>query len=261
MWWRDMVLGAALASSVPAQAAASCDDSAAVWATSEKEGVSHRLYRPSDVYFIEEWRNGKRAWRTLAAWMTCSNGVSTCWADFQTEKGDTLSILESIDDDDDGLSEWMVIGSLWQDLRNGGGAKVEWDEGFASEAGERLLPKSNAYKFFGCPTEAIALDKSTPFVARDFYAAYVDKAGNGSTAVDGVFPDNPGTIWWMTGARIEAADFRCSVKSFNKDRTVSATCTGKGDGAIRDRTFSFEDSGTYVELEGQPLRMVTDRSW
>src|SRR5436190_23625734 len=67
MRWRWLAVCLALLSS-PSAHAVDCDDQTAIWTTAERDGVSHRLYHRGGVFFIEEWRKGKRAWRTLASW-------------------------------------------------------------------------------------------------------------------------------------------------------------------------------------------------
>jgi hypothetical protein len=59
----------------------------------------------------------------------------------------TSAIVERIDSDDDGISDWVVFAGLKQELWYTGGAKVEWFTGFAPEDRVQI---PNAYRLFGC---------------------------------------------------------------------------------------------------------------
>jgi hypothetical protein len=248
--------------------AARCDDQTAIWATPERNGVRHLLYGTSAItmwsgIFIEEWRHGKRAWRTKAGWATCSNGEVTCTAYFADETmsdGGVGAVIEQIDDDGDGLSEYIVLAGLVQDLYYGGGAAVDWDDGFeplrSEELGyERAYPSSNVFRFFDCRKDPIALDKSTVFAARPVYSKY---QASGSLEPDDTFPRTPGSIWWMTGEVIKGADFDCAVKSFNKDETVTATCRQTPLDEAQPKNYPYRYEGAFVLVDGQRLDAIVD---
>jgi hypothetical protein len=248
--------------------AAGCDDQAAVWATPERDGVRHLLYGTGAItvwsgIFIEEWRNGRRAWRTKAGWATCSNGQVTCIVYFDDETmsdGGVAAIIEQIDDDGDGRSEYIVLAGLLQDLYYGGGAAVDWDDGFeplrSEELGyERAYPSSNVFRFFDCRRDPIALDTSTVFAARPVYSKY---QASGSLEPDDTFPKNPGSVWWMTGEVIKGADLNCAVKSFNRDETVTAACRKTPLDPAQPKNLSFRYEGDFVLLDGQRLDMFRD---
>ena len=209
MRWRWLLVGLALLAS-PSARAADCDDRTAIWTTEEQDGVRHLLYGTHGIgeegaMFIEEWRGGRRAWRTLAGRATCSDGICTVRFEDVTPSDDVEAYVESVDENGDGLSDYVVLAGLGQDLYYGGGAKVEWDEGFlAKKYGsmfERPLPVSNVFKFLRCRTEPFALDQSTLYAEDHVYYKYRE---TGSLDADGTFPDDRGNdIWWMTGRQIE----------------------------------------------------------
>src|SRR5690349_5901792 len=106
MRWRWLALVSVLLAS-PSALAAPCDDRAAVWATADDgHGVRHLLYGTRSIgeegaMFIEEWRNGKRAWRTVAARVTCSDDVCTARFVDETPPEEVEAAIESIDEDGD----------------------------------------------------------------------------------------------------------------------------------------------------------------
>lgn len=208
--------------------------------------------------FIEEWRNGKRAWRTVAARVTCSDDVCTARFADETPPEEVEAAIESIDEDGDGLSDYLVLAGLAQELYYRGGAKVEWDEGFlAKKYGgmfERPSPGSNVFKFLRCGTEPIVLDRSTPYAENRVYHKYRE---TGSLGSDGTFPEGPGNdIWWMSGEQIQGSDINCVVKSFNADHTLTASCSAQDSDTTRDRIFSYRFEGMAVFLDDQRLQML-----
>jgi hypothetical protein len=161
--------------------AAHCAAKAGIWADRADGGVrtivygTNGLIYPSDIYF-EEWRGNKLAWR-IKGQLECSNGVSTCYAAVGS-KGDGVSaptgegakaegddappmshaVLETIDENDDGMAEFAVFAGLSQILHYDGGANVEWFNGFAPEANDLPASPANIYKFMGCrATEELEL--------------------------------------------------------------------------------------------------------
>lgn len=245
-------------------ASAECDDTTAIWATAEDDGVRHLLYGTSSItmwsgIFIEEWRSGKRAWRTKAAWATCSNGEVTCSVQFSDETssdGGASAVIERIDEDRDGLAEWIVLAGLREELYYGGGAAVEWDEGFRPEdddgMSERAVPSSNAFKFFACRKDPVAMDKTTLFGADEVCHKYRE---SGSLEPDPTFPSAPDAIWWMTGSVIKGAEFNCSVASFGKDGTITATCRKNPAEESKVTRIPLSYEGEYVVVAGQRLDM------
>jgi hypothetical protein len=135
-----------------------CDQKYGIWA-SEADGVRYVVYGSdgvaynSDVYF-EEWRQSKLAWRAKAK-VTCSNGAVTCYGLVENASGLTGDeaitdvVIEEIDEEADGLPEWVVFAGLGQRLYYGGGAKVEWFNDFGPSEDDRIT-MPNVYRFFDC---------------------------------------------------------------------------------------------------------------
>ncbi len=135
-----------------------CEQKYGIWAT-EADGVRHVVYGSdgvaynSNVYF-EEWRQSKLAWRASAK-ITCSNGAVTCYALVENASGlpgddsTTDVVLEEIDENADGLPEWVVFAGLGQGLYYSGGAKVEWFNGFGPTEYDRIT-MPNIYRFLDC---------------------------------------------------------------------------------------------------------------
>jgi len=264
-YWRWLLAIPALLGT-PQAHSAGCDNQTAIWATPETDGVTHLLYGTGAItmwsgIFIEEWRNGKRAWRTKAGWATCSNGQVTCSVSFEDETASDGAIadIEWIDDDNDGLSEFIILAGLRQQLYYGGGARVDWDEGFQPKEYdgmfERAVPSSNVFKFFDCRKEPVALDRSTLFTAHDICEKYKQ---SDSLEPDQSFPSTPGAVWWMTGERLEGVDLSCEVKSFNKDNTVTAACRKAKADEAQETRLSFQYEGAYLVLGDQRLDICMD---
>jgi hypothetical protein len=242
---------------------AECTDETAIWASPERDGVRHVLYGTGGItmfsaVFIEEWRDGKRAWRTAAATTSCSNGEVVCRVYFEDETpsddpehGRAAAIIERIDENDDGLSEWVVLAGLAAELYYGGGAKVEWDDGFKPEEFERPAA-TNIYKFLGCRKDPIALDRSTLFADDPLCSTF---KASGSLEADQNAPSEPGSVWWMTGERIEGAQLHCQIQSFNKDATITAACGEGPADTPRQTIFKFDYQGVYVVVGEQRLEI------
>ena len=138
------------------QAWAQCSDKRAIW-THEMGEVRHVVYGTegvnyaSKIYF-EEWRSGKLAWRGGGE-VTCSNGASTCYGLIRNHIGEdntTDVVLEQIDEDRDGIAEWVIFAGLSQALWYSEGLEVEWFNGFKREDPSDRIQASNIYKLSGC---------------------------------------------------------------------------------------------------------------
>ena len=141
-------------------AAPHCKQANGIWAN-EVGDIRHIVYGSeglsynSELYF-EEWRHSKLAWRAKGT-ITCSNGASICYAMVENSSGlsgndaTTDAVVEQIDENQDGLPEWLVFAALGQNLYYSGGAKVEWFNGFGPTANSRIM-MPNIYRFFGCRT-------------------------------------------------------------------------------------------------------------
>lgn len=156
---------AAITTTVPLESAAEkCSDKRAIWAH-DMGDVRHVVYGTegvnyfSTIYF-EEWRSGKLAWRGGGE-ITCSNGASTCYGLIRNNLGDdgvTEVVLEQIDEDQDGIADWVVFAGLSQALWYNEGLKVDWLNGFNQEDPSDRIQASNIYRLAGCrATDAVAL--------------------------------------------------------------------------------------------------------
>ena len=219
--------------------------------------------------FIEEWRNGKLAWRT-AATSTCSNGAVTCYEFVRTAVDDSVAeagqqdgdqvandpaeppstdtIIEMIDENGDDLADWVVLAGLEQQLYYSGGAKVEWHNGFKPEEGERVTAP-NQYRFAGCRTARVLPEKSSLFVD-PAVCPYYRKTGSLDPGED--FKPYPGPIVWMKGNEIGGGSLKCDIGSFNEDGTIAASCVKAKGRPPEATTFRFTYGWDHVVLDTSP---------
>ena len=138
------------------QALAGCTDKRAIW-THDMGDTRHVVYGTegvnyfSKIYF-EEWRDGRLAWRGGGE-ITCSNGASTCYALVGNHMGGgntTEVVVEQIDENRDGIADWVVFAGLSQALWYSEGLEVAWFNGFKREDPSDRIQASNIYKFSGC---------------------------------------------------------------------------------------------------------------
>lgn len=138
------------------QAWAQCSDKRAVW-THDMGDTKHVVFGTdgmnyaSKIYF-EEWRGGKLAWRGGGE-VTCSNGASTCYGLIRNHIGEgniTDVVLEQIDENRDGVADWVIFAGLSQALWYSEGLEVEWFNGFKREDPSDRIQASNIYKLSGC---------------------------------------------------------------------------------------------------------------
>lgn len=132
------------------------------WYAKSESGGRHIVYSTqasgylSDIVF-EEWNGARLAWR-LRTEIGSSQGASICRAAIPNLAGDptimdglTTVVVERIDENDDGLSEYLVFAALGQELWYAGGANVEWvDRELAGSDDRIILP--NVYRFERCQT-------------------------------------------------------------------------------------------------------------
>ena len=138
------------------QAWAQCSDKRAIW-THDMGDIKHVVYGTegmnyaSRIYF-EEWRGGKLAWRGGGE-VTCSNGASTCYGLIRNHIGEgntTDVVLEQIDENRDGIAEWVIFAGLSQALWYSEGLEVDWFNGFKREDPSDRIQASNIYRLSGC---------------------------------------------------------------------------------------------------------------
>lgn len=148
-----IVLGSAL------PAAAKCASKDMVWSATGKT-EKYVLYGSVGIEYgsnvsIEAWRNSKLAWRAKGS-VTCSNGAVICYLMVDNASGETGedattdAVMETIDENKDGVPDYVILAALGQNLYQIGGAKVEWFNGFKpNDEDDRVFPE-NIFKFLSC---------------------------------------------------------------------------------------------------------------
>jgi hypothetical protein len=135
---------------------AQCSDKRAIW-THQMGDVKHVVFGTegvnyaSKIYF-EEWRGDKLAWRGGGE-VTCSNGASTCYGLIRNHTGGEATtdvVLEQIDENQDGIADWVIFAGLSQALWYSEGLEVDWFNGFKREDPSDRIQASNIYKLSGC---------------------------------------------------------------------------------------------------------------
>jgi hypothetical protein len=59
-------------------------------------------------------------------------------------------VIEQIDDNQDGIADWVIFAGLSQALWYSEGLEVEWFNGFKREDPSDRIQASNIYKLTGC---------------------------------------------------------------------------------------------------------------
>mgnify|MGYP003658993562 CR=1 FL=1 len=119
-----------------------------------KQIIINGLSYGSDLT-IEERRNGKVAWKAHG-FVTCSNGASICYAIMDNNSGldgndkTTDVILETINQDDRFVPQWVILAAHAQRLWYNNGLKVEWLNGFHPEDEYERVTAPNIYERMAC---------------------------------------------------------------------------------------------------------------
>lgn len=229
-------------------AMAACETSNAQW-VSQGPQMRHVLYGHKGVdygshLFIEEWRGDRLAWRGRGR-VTCSLGVSVCYALMYTDNpprdghpASAGAVLETIDENDDGLPEWVVLAALAQDAFRDGGLKVKWFNGFKPSEYPNAVP-SNIYKLDGCRPQR---PKGPIYGIPELCSAYLR---DGSLVPDLFYEETEGT-WWMNDSTVAGQDGACDIID-KDDGNIELACQSSGD-----------DSETHVYREDGRTRYVDD---
>ncbi|MEW9837991.1 hypothetical protein [Mesorhizobium marinum] len=235
-------------------AQAQCKNETAIWAT-ERDGIRHVVYGSNGVtlssrVLFEEWRNSKLAWQVSAS-VTCSNGHSICRvmvpnaSGLPGDAGQTVAIVEEIDQDGDGLSEWVVFAALGQMLYYAGGAKVVWYNDFKPGEFDRILIP-NRYRFLACRdggvpiSDAEGADEPDTFVGSLFG---IPELCRGFLASGKLVPDHDLSknfqdgLWFMDDARIVGWEFGCDIEAKHSNK-LDLKCYGEGDEWTESRSYS-----------------------
>lgn len=237
----SIAIGLALAV-LSSPVAAACDKSNAQWVSEGK--TRYVLYGTQGVdylshLFIEEWREGQLAWRGRGR-VTCSLGVIVCYAlmsmDSPPSDGQpatTMSVVEVIDENDDGLPEWVVFAGLAQQLFGNGGLKVKWFNGFKPDGESPDVVAPNIYKLDGCRPPR---QKGGIYGVPELCAAY---RRDGSLTPDPIFGTSDGT-WWMDDTVVVGQDGSCDILDKDSDGTIVLAC---GWGADEEETRKYREVG------------------
>ena len=249
---------------------ARCDDEHAIWEASSNDGVRHTLAIKSDdqifgfIARIEEWRGGKLAWRLQAA-IACSNGQVTCRLyvpsimdpdDSDDDEDDYATVVvERIDADGDGNSEWIVLAGLQQELYYSADAKVEFVNGFGRESDDERIVAPNIYKFSDCRDGEQEPGQSDPgpqiagalFGISQLCSAY---RLNGALvpSIEGIQANDDfrfGT-WWMDDKRVVGGQNDCAIVKRNADGTIDLSCAGWDQRWKESRKYSEEGNLRHV---------------
>ena len=136
-----------------------CNDDRAVW-SSESDGYTIQLMLSrslhsdplvSGVFVFSAIKDGSVHWTTEGA-VRCSQGMPICSIDVPSTNGTfDGAIVENIDENADGLSEWIIFAGLEQQLYYAGGLAGEFPDSAASVTTKPLLP--NQFKLVSCRPE------------------------------------------------------------------------------------------------------------
>lgn len=239
--------------------AAACKDDLAIWAV-EQGGVRNITYQAQTDglrsmwphMVLEEWRDGKLAWRAVAS-TTCSNGHSICYIFAPNNlsligESTTEAIIERVDENRDGLADWMIFAGLGELIWYADGLRVDWFNGFGKAEQEERTTLPNQYRFSGCQTELSNEDKAKlaaeiELTQRPLYALpeLCAQAKNGARTEDFIPGGNDGGIWWTRGRRIVGWEYSCVIRSI-KDGVANIHCD-MGDLGV------WDDSPGWIETE------------
>jgi hypothetical protein len=132
-----------------------CEEENAVWVN---ETGDHRViyYYVDGIYgwgnadvHIEQWRGSQLAWRQKGRHV-CSNGHTVCRVVMEANLGESEAVIETIESNGDGISDWVVLAGINQATYYSGGGNVEWFNGFGPDEDIRLTLPENIYRFLSC---------------------------------------------------------------------------------------------------------------
>lgn len=266
---RQLVLLALLVGAPAADAAAlkpACDNARAVWAN-EKDDVRQVIYGTDGLnygstIYLEEWRKGELAWRANGR-TTCSNGASICYAMLEDMSGKTGEdattdvVVETIDADEDGLDDWVVLAAAGQNLYYSGGLKVTWYNGFDNATDDRIVSK-NVFKFLSCrkAKEVVLFEPAKTNVDELTGALYASPdVCDQYRSTGALTPTEPGRndgLWWMDDRKIVGHEMDCKIISWLTD-TLRARCELDGETTIEN--YPFRTKGKSREIMSQTLQL------
>ncbi|MGP2490484.1 hypothetical protein ACTDI4_02490 [Mesorhizobium sp. PUT5] len=257
-----LAISACMALSAPSFASG-CENKDAIWSASTDKARyviygTDGLNMFSDVT-LEQWRNQKLAWRT-AGKVTCSNGVVVCYLaltnNLDAPDNGTSAIIEKIDENGDGVGDWVVFAGLDSELWYAGGAKVEWFNGYAPEDEDDRQTAPNIFRLDSCrsntPPTSMVLAPNVTLPPITVGPVYADPAiCKAFRRTNGFAPpvQNDG-FWWMDDERVVGMEWECRITK-RTAATLEMGCSGEGLTWNEVRPFRTGDG--WVEIEGTRL--------
>jgi hypothetical protein len=262
--WLVLLVGATTGHAATVKPA--CDNARAVWAN-EKDSVRQVIYGSDGLnygstIYLEEWRDGKLAWRANGR-TTCSNGASICYAMFEDMSGKTgddaltSAVIESVDADEDGVDDWIILAAAAQTFYYSAGLKVTWYNDFDNPNEERILPR-NVFKLLSCRNakEVVLFEPPKTDVDELTGALYASPdVCDQYRSTGALTPTKPGTNdgpWWMDDRKIVGHEMDCKIISFSTD-TLRARCELDGETTVEN--YPFRTKGKTREIMSQKLQL------
>jgi hypothetical protein len=261
-------MGAAFAAALPlalstAASAAQCQNKDAIWsaATDKARYVIYGtdgLNMFSDVT-LEQWRGQKLAWRTTGN-VSCSNGISVCRLgltnSMDAPDNGTSVIIERIDENGDGVADWLALAGLENELWYAGGAKVDWFNGFGPEYDDDRQTAPDIFRLDSCRTGVSSARSALPphmtlppmtvgavYAVPTLCPAFNRAGGFAAPA------DNDG-FWWMDDKHVVGMEWECRITK-RTATSIDLACSGEGETWNETRKFRTGDG--WVEIDDDRL--------
>jgi hypothetical protein len=164
---RRAILAVLFAVFYPNMAIALCTNSDAVW-SADQEDEHYVIYGTDGIEYgskisIEKWHHKQLIWRGHA-YESFSNGYVVRRLSFDNASGgtgfdgETDAVLETIDENNDGLYDWITLAAIEQSLHYAGGLKVKWFHGKPKLYDEPItIP--DVYRFLACKKNLDKVEK------------------------------------------------------------------------------------------------------
>ncbi|MGB3833597.1 MAG: hypothetical protein WA975_17245 [Mesorhizobium sp.] len=258
-----LAFGWLLALSAPAFTS-DCEDKDAIWSASTDK-ARYVIYSTDGLNMfgdvtLEQWRSQKLVWRTSGKG-TCPNRVVVCYLALTNNliapANGTSVLIEKIDENGDGVGDWVVFAGL-QSVWYAGGAKVEWFNGFVPEDEDDRQTAPNIFQLDSCRVSALpaptmlAPNVTLPPVAVG--PVYADPAiCRAFRRANGFAPpvENDG-FWWMDDERVVGMEWECRIA---KRTAISLDLACSGEGETWNETKEFRSGNGWVEIDDSRCRL------